>query len=215
MYNTGSLLQGVLVARASGQPFDDFVRTRIIWPLGMRDTDFYAPVSKLDRFAGCGIFTDQQAGKVTRIDRDGAQSAYATAPVFPSGAGGLVSTVDDYHAFARMLLSGGVYNGRRILREEAVREMTRDQLTAEQKAASQFFPGFFDTHGWGYGVGVSTAPDAVSQVPGRYSWDGGFGTSWINDPGRNLVAIVMTQSSDFLFNGALESFWRAVYAAIE
>ena len=130
-----------------------------------------------------------------------------------SALGGLVSTVDDYLAFARMLLAGGVHEGRRLLSAESVREMTKDQLTAAQKAASAsaFFPGFFDAHGWGFGVSVSTAPDAVSPVPGRYGWFGGFGTSWINDPGRGLVAIVMTQSSDFLFNGALDQFWRTLY----
>jgi CubicO group peptidase (beta-lactamase class C family) len=215
MYNTGSLLQGVLVRRASGRDLDAFVRERILVPLGMRDTGFHVPPEKLDRFAGCGVFTDPQKGPL-RMDADGAQSAYATRPVFPSGGGGLVSTVDDYLAFARMLLAGGVHGGRRLLSAESVRQMTKDQLTAEQKAASAttFFPGFFDTHGWGYGVRVSTAPDAISQVPGRYGWFGGFGTSWVNDPTRRLVAIVMTQSSDFLFSGALDEFWRTLYAEL-
>ncbi len=212
MYNTGSLLQGVLVRRASGQNFDAFVRARIFVPLGMKDTGFHVPAEKLDRYAGCGVFTDPQ-GQTHRMDADGAQSAYATPPVFPSGAAGLVSTVDDYLAFARMLLGGGVYRGQRLLSAESVREMTRDQLTAEQKAASasSFFPGFFETHGWGYGLAVTTRPDPVSPVPGRYGWDGGFGTSWINDPARNLVAIVMTQASDFLFDGSLDKFWRTLY----
>lgn len=104
-----------------------------------------------------------------------------------------------------------MHKGRRLLRAESVGEMTRDQLTPEQKAASTFFPGFFDTRGWGYGMAVYTAPDKVSSTPGRYGWDGGFGTSWFNDPAKDLIAIVMTQSSDFLFSGALEEFWRAVY----
>ena len=213
MYNTGSLLQGVLVRRASGQPFETFVRERITGPLGMRDTDFFVPPDKLARFAGCGTFTDPQTKTQSRMDKDGAASAYATRPVFPSGAGGLVSTVDDYLTFARMLLKGGVHARRRLLRAESVRDMTTDRLTPEQKAASTFFPGFFATRGWGYGMAVITAPDAVSPVPGRYGWDGGFGTSWINDPGRDLVAIVMTQSTDFLFSGALDAHWRGVYKA--
>ncbi len=203
MYNTGSLLQGVLVRRASGQAFEAFVRERVTKPLGMYDTDFFVPPAKLPRFAGCGIFTDPKSGAKTRMDRDGAASAYASPPAFPSGAGGLVSTVDDYLAFARMLLKGGVHESRRLLGARSVQDMTIDHLTPEQKASATFLPGFFDTHGWGYGVGVSTAPDVVSRVPGRYCWFGGFGTSWINDPGRDLVAIVMTHSSDFLFSGAL------------
>jgi CubicO group peptidase (beta-lactamase class C family) len=173
------------------------------------DTGFFVPPEKLDRFAGCGYFT-RPPGNKTRMDKDGMESAYAAPPVFPSGAGGLVSTVDDYLIFARMLLNGGKHGSTQILRTETVREMTRDQLTPAQKAASAkaLFPGFFDTHGWGYGVGISTAPDAVSQVPGRYGWDGGFGTSFVNDPDRNLLSIVMTQSSDFLFNGTRDQFWR-------
>ncbi|WP_437287805.1 serine hydrolase domain-containing protein [Sorangium sp. So ce406] len=213
MYNTGSLVQGVLVRRAAEQSFDAFVRERILAPLGMRDTDFHVPANKLDRLAGCGYFTDPQTGAKTRMDRDGAESAYASPPTFPSGAAGLVSTVDDYLLFARMLMNGGVHEGRRILSAASVRAMTADHLTPAQKAASSFFPGFFETHGWGYGLAVITAPDAVSEVPGRHGWDGGFGTSWINDPSRALIGIVMTQASNFLFSGALERFWRSVYVA--
>src|SRR6266496_5394656 len=71
MYNTGSLLQGVLVRRASGKAFEAFVHERITAPLGMRDTAFFVPEGKLDRFAGCGIFTDPQSGTKTRMDKDG------------------------------------------------------------------------------------------------------------------------------------------------
>jgi len=156
---------------------------------------------------------DPSTKKQERMDQDGAASAYATPPVFPSGAAGLVSTVDDYAAFARTLLNGGVHQGRRILSQTSVRAMTTDRLTPGQKAAARFFPGFFEKSGWGYGMRVSTAPDAVASVPGRYGWDGGLGSSWINDPTRKVIAIVMTQSSDFVFNGGLDEFWRGVYAA--
>jgi CubicO group peptidase (beta-lactamase class C family) len=211
MYNTGSLLQGVLVTRASGWDFAVFVRERILEPLGMRDTGFSVPPEKLDRFAGCGWFTDPQTGVGSRMDEDGAQSAYSRPPVFPSGAGGLVSTVDDYLVFARMLQHGGVHGRTRLLSARSVHEMTTNQLTPEQLAASSFFPGFFDTWGWGYGAGVIRTPDAVSAVPGRYGWFGGFGTSWFNDPDRDLIGVVMTQSSDFLFSGTRDAFWKAVY----
>jgi CubicO group peptidase (beta-lactamase class C family) len=213
MYNTGSLLQGVLVARASDRDFPAFVHERILAPLGMRDTGFFVPAEKLERYAGCGLFTDPQTRVASRMDGDGVQSAYSRPPVFPSGAAGLVSTVDDYLLFARMLMDGGRHGGVRLLRAETVREMTTDRLTPEQAAAGMFFPGFFDTWGWGYGVGVVKAPDAVSPVPGRYGWDGGFGTSWFNDPKRDLIAIAMTQASDFLFSGTRDAFWKAIYDA--
>lgn len=213
MYTAGSLLQGVLVRRASGQNFDAFMKDRIFEPLGMEDTGFFVPPHKLRRYAGCGNFTEQ--GKQTRIDRDGVQSAYAKPPAFPAGDAGLVSTIDDYLIFARMLLNGGKHGNKQILRAESVREMTRDQITPEQKSnsANKFFPGFFDTNGWGYGLAISTAPDPISKVPGRYGWDGGFGTSFLVDPNRNLISIVMTQSSDYLFNGARDQFWSQLYTA--
>lgn len=93
--------------------------------------------------------------------------------------------------------------------------MTTNQLTDAQRTASaqSLFPGFFDNHSWGYGVGVQTGPDRNTQTPGAYGWDGGFGASWFTDPNRNLVSIVMTQSSDFLFDGALERYRAAVYAS--
>jgi CubicO group peptidase (beta-lactamase class C family) len=93
------------------------------------------------------------------------------------------------------------------------REITTDDLTPAQKSAAVFLPNFFDTRGWGYGVGVSTAPDAVSPIPGRYGWDGGFGTSWVNDPNRDLIGIMMTHSTDFLFSGGVEAFWRSLYTS--
>ena len=93
--------------------------------------------------------------------------------------------------------------------------MTRDQLTPEHESASakKFFRGFFDTNGWGYGLAISTAPDPISKVPGRYGWFGGFGTDFIVDPNRDLISIVMTQSTDYLFNGARDRFWRELYTA--
>lgn len=213
MYTAGSLLQAVLVRRASGKDFDAFMHERVFEPLGMKDTGFFVPPNKLGRYAGCGNFTEQ--GKKVRMDQDGAESVYAKPPVFPAGDAGLVSTIDDYLIFARMLLNGGKHNNKQILRAESVREMTRDQITPEQKSASakNFFPGFFDKQGWGYGLAISTAPDAISKVPGRYGWDGGFGTSFLVDPNRNLISIVMTQSTDYLFNGARDRFWSEVYTA--
>lgn len=86
--------------------------------------------------------------------------------------------------------------------------------TLEQKVVS---PGNFDLlagRGWGFGVAVVTEPDAFSAVPGRYGWDGGLGTSWLNDPHHGLVAMVMTQSADFLVTDAMPAFWTEVYRAL-
>ncbi|HEV7691666.1 MAG TPA: serine hydrolase domain-containing protein [Hyphomonadaceae bacterium] len=215
LYNVGSLLQGVLVRRASGQDFDTFVSERITGPLGMKDTAFFVAPDKLNRFAGCANFTDPATKKQTRMDKDGAESAYATRPIFPSGAGGLCSTVDDYLAFQRMLLADGELGGKKLLSPESVRLMTTNQLTDEQRKVSDksLTPGMFDAAGWGYGMGVQIAANPDTDIPGAYGWDGGFGSSWFTDPNRKIISIVMTQSPDFLFNGGLAAYRSAVYKA--
>ncbi|MGO4834472.1 serine hydrolase domain-containing protein, partial [Rhizobiaceae sp. 2RAB30] len=111
---------------------------------------------------------------------------------FESGGGGLVSTVDDYHSFCRMLLGKGSYRGKRILSDRSVDEMTTDQITPEQKANSPFVPGFWDNRGWGLGLSILKDP-ANPSGPRRFGWDGGYGTSAYSDPAKDMVGIFMTQ----------------------
>src|SRR5262245_12585590 len=150
MYHTGSEVLGVLIARASGQPFETFLRERIFEPLGMRDTGFSVPASKIDRLA-TSHWTNFVTGKEEVYD-PGPGGQWSRPPAFPSGGGGLVSTVDDYLAFSRMLLGNGVYGRERILSRASVETLTTDQLTPAQKAGSDLVGGYFDTHGWGFGV---------------------------------------------------------------
>ena len=216
LYDAGSSIQGVLVRRASGMDFDTFIEERITAPLGMRDTGFYVPANKFDRFAGCGVWTNAETRQPTRTDRDGTDSAYATRPVFPSGSAGLCSTVDDYLAFARMLKNGGEHNGRRLLSTESVRRMTTNQLSDAVRAASaeSLFPNFFDTYSWGHGLAVQVATNQDTQTPGAFGWEGGFGTSYFVESSRDVISIVMTQCTDFLFDGGLAAYRSAVYRAI-
>jgi CubicO group peptidase (beta-lactamase class C family) len=118
---------------------------------------------------------------------------YSQAPAFEAGGGGLVSTADDFLAFARMLLNKGQVGKERILSPATIAQMTTDQITPAQKTASPFFPGFWDTNGWGFGLSVNTAPDKISATPGRFGWDGGYGTTFIADPAVDLVAILLAQ----------------------
>ncbi|MDQ2830072.1 MAG: class A beta-lactamase-related serine hydrolase, partial [Chloroflexota bacterium] len=113
LYNTGSDVLGVLIARASGQPLDTFLRERLFEPLGMKDTAFSVPAAALDRLAtGYGVNPD--TGALTLNDEPkGGQ--WSQPPAFPSGAGGLVSTVDDYLAFGQMMLNKGMHEDTRIL----------------------------------------------------------------------------------------------------
>src|SRR6266496_3670561 len=122
MYNTGSDVLGVLIARAAGQPFETFLRERIFEPLRMHDTRFYVEPGRLDRFA-TSYWTNPHTRQLEIFD-PAAGGQWSRPPAFPSGAGGLVSTVDDYLAFAEMLLNKGTRAGHRILRRPPVDLMT-------------------------------------------------------------------------------------------
>jgi len=191
MYHTGSDILGVLIARAAGMRFEDFLQQRIFAPLGMKDTAFSVPEAKLDRLSTCYRIDAGSGGLVLYDQARGGM--WARPPAFPSGGGGLVSTLDDYLAFGRMMLNGGRHGADRILSRPAVELMTTDHLTPEQKAASPFFPGFWDNRGWGFGVAIVTRRDSIAAVPGRYGWDGGFGTTWVSDPREKMVAILLIQ----------------------
>jgi CubicO group peptidase (beta-lactamase class C family) len=176
MYNTGSYVLGVLIARASGQSLETFLCERIFEPLGMHDTAFSVPPAKLGRLA-TSYWVNIETGALEFYDSV-ADSRWTRPPAFPDGGAGLVSTVDDYLAFGQMMLNQGTYEGQRILSRPSVELMTTDHLTQEQKARSGFFAGQWDNRGWGFGVGVVTGRDNIWAVPGRFGWDGGYGTSW-------------------------------------
>jgi CubicO group peptidase (beta-lactamase class C family) len=168
LYNTCSDIQGVLIARASGRPLPEFLAERLFEPLGMVDTGFYVPAEKLDRFPAYP--------KQGPVPIEG--GLWQEPPVFPSGAGGLVSTLADWHRFARMLLdSGGI-----VLAPESVRSITTDHLTQEQRDASTLF---LEGNGWGFGGSV--APD------GRYGWVGGTGTTAHLVPATRAIGVLLTQ----------------------
>ena len=189
-YHTGSDVLGVLIARAADQPFETFLEERIFAPLGMADTGFFVPDSKIGRLA-TSYMIDRESGKMVVYD-PGRDGRWSRPPVFASGGGGLVSTVDDYLAFGRMMLNFGRYGGGRVLSRPTVELMTTDQILPAQKAASSFYPGFWDSHGWGLGVSVITARHGYLSV-GSYGWDGGMGTTARNDPREGLTCILLTQ----------------------
>ena len=214
LYNTGSDVLGVLIARATGQPLETFLRERLFEPLGMTDTAFHVPAAKVDRLA-TSYTANRQTGGIDLYDpADGGQ--WTAPPPFPSAAGGLVSTADDYLAFGLMMLRQGRHGNERILSRSAVELMTTDQLTAGQKAVSGFVPGYFDHLGWGFGVSVVTGRDALWATPGRFGWDGGLGTSWASDPAEDLVGVMLHQRAEFpAFSKVYPDFWNSVYQAVD
>ena len=118
LYNTGLDMLGVLMARATGKSLGEFLQERIFAPLGMNDTGFFVPADKRDRLAG-SYWTDFTTGEFGVFD-SAAQSRFAQPPVFESGAGGLVSTVDDLLAFGEMMLKNGKYGDERVLSRRAI-----------------------------------------------------------------------------------------------
>jgi CubicO group peptidase (beta-lactamase class C family) len=210
MYHTGADVLGVLIARASGQPFGTFLRERIFEPLGMKDTAFSVPAHDLDRLV-TSYLTDPDTGALGLFDPPEGQ--WSAPPAFSSGGDGLVSTAPDFLVFADMLLRGG----RPILSRPSVETMTSDHLTPAQKAVSGFFPDDFDGRGWGFGVGVITRRDHLAEPVGQYGWDGGLGTVWRNDPSENMTTILLTNAgftSPRLPNIG-QDFLTGVYAAID
>jgi CubicO group peptidase (beta-lactamase class C family) len=210
LYNTGSDILGVLVARAAAQPFDDFLRARIFEPLGMADTGFVVPAEALDRL-GTHYAADPMSGE--RNVYDEAKGQWSSRPAFPSGAGGLVSTVDDYLRFGRMLLAGGTHDGTRLLSAAMVEAMTTDQLTDAQRAASGPDPA--GAAGWGFGVSMPKA-DSPIRGAGAYGWDGGLGSTWANDPRAGLTGILLTNQAwtSPAPPAVCDTFWRGAYEAL-
>ncbi|HEY5821686.1 MAG TPA: serine hydrolase domain-containing protein [Propionibacteriaceae bacterium] len=181
LYNACSDILGVLIARVSGQSFPDFLAERIFVPLGMVDTGFFVPADQLHRFTS--LYTTEEDGPSLRDAPDG---QWSTPPAFPSGTGGLVSTIDDWLTFGRVLLA----DGRDLLTPESVRQMTTDYLTPAQREGGALF---LEGQGWGFGGTVDVAPVDPWNVDGRYGWVGGTGTTAHIVPSTGMISIMLSQ----------------------
>jgi CubicO group peptidase (beta-lactamase class C family) len=186
MYHTGIDILAVLIARAAGRPLARLMEDRLFAPLGLVDTGFHVPAERIGRLAT----SYRPDGDSLAVWDMAAGGAYALPPSFPNA---LVSTVDDYLVFCRMLLAGGIGPRGRVLSRAAVALMMTDQITPAQKAVSSFAPGFWDASGWGIGGAVVTARNDVCANPGAYGWSGGLGTHFTVDRAEGLVAVLLTQ----------------------
>ncbi|HSQ33260.1 MAG TPA: serine hydrolase domain-containing protein [Gemmatimonadaceae bacterium] len=189
MYQVSADVLGVLIARVSGMSLGEFMRERIFEPLGMTDTAFHVGADDLRRFATSYAFNRQT--KTLDIYDDAADSAWAPQPPFESGGGGLVSTMDDYLAFCRMMLHAGQHAGGRILSRAAVEFMTSDQLSSDNRVGAHLFFGGFSS--WGLGMAVDIGREEIYHSPGRFGWTGGLGTTAYTDPANRLIGILFTQ----------------------
>ncbi|SNT66313.1 CubicO group peptidase, beta-lactamase class C family [Asanoa hainanensis] len=220
-YHISNDVLGVLVARVTGQSFESFLRERIFEPLGMTDTGFHVPAEKIDRFPT--LYAPDPATGEFHVWDEPVGGRWSAPPAFPGGGGGLVSTVDDYNAYFRMLLNGGMHGTERILSRPAVELMTTNRLTAEQQAARHAMAvnnvhlsfGQGQHGGWGFGTAVRTYRGDYAPV-GQFGWDGGSGTSTYADPVNQLTGMVLTQVGMSVGHSAqlIRDFWTTVYQAI-
>jgi CubicO group peptidase (beta-lactamase class C family) len=187
-------IQGYIVEKLSGQKLDVFLRTKILDPLGMKDTGFWVEASKASR--ATNMFT---YGPDKRITAAPDQRVFTTRPAFLSGSGGLYSTTDDYYRFAQMMLNGGEANGRRFLKPSTV-ELMRTNVLAEGVSVDTYGP---PQPGLGFGLDFAIVMDPVAantpEAKNTFYWGGAFGTWFWIDPTNDIVVVGMIQN----VNGSL------------
>jgi CubicO group peptidase (beta-lactamase class C family) len=203
LYSTSTDVCGRLVEIISGRPLDEYFRTEIFEPLGMRDTGFSVPDDKIDRFAA--LYRRDDNRELTLVD-DPLTSSYRKRPKLLSGGGGLVSTTDDYLRFCQMMLNGGELDGTRVLGRKTIELMTTNHLPGGGELAS-FATGFGEVGFTGVGFGLTLAiglgPAATATIgsAGDYSWGGAASTIFWVDPAEELIVIFMVQ---FLLSGTYD-----------
>lgn len=185
---------GIALSRIEGKPLAQVLAERIFAPLGMTDTGFSVNPAGRRRAATMYKLTDGNT-----LTHDVMGPPPITDPPFCTGGAGLFSTIDDYLAFARMLLGGGTVDGVRVLSEESVRLMRSDRLTAEQKQYPFLGAPFWVGRGFGLNLSVVTDPARSRQLfgpggLGTFSWPGAYGTWWQADPAADLILIYLIQN---------------------
>ncbi|MFC5585407.1 serine hydrolase domain-containing protein [Nitratireductor kimnyeongensis] len=194
LYNNGLDVAGILIERATGERLGALMKARLFEPLGMTDTDFFVPPEKQHRLPPLHgpDFTNGTMDIKAYGPEDGID--FSAPPPLDSGAAGLATTVDDYLAFSRMMMNGGELDGRRYLEPETIEEMTRDQLTPQQKTGPHADMFMEDGGaGWGLGVSVGLKKTRPWLTPGSFGWNGGYGTTAYTDPANGIIGIYFSQ----------------------
>lgn len=213
-YDTSITLLGALIERAAGKPLSEVFQERIFEPLGMKDTGFVVPADKLSRLP-VAYQKNQQTGKLEVWDPGGEASFFARPHGFPGAHGGLVSTVDDYCAFARMMLNKGRGRNTQVLSAASVQAMMTDHIPPDVKARSAFVPGFWDLRGWGYALSVIRKTEPGE--PRGFGWDGGYGTVAYWDTATETVVLLFSQRlvDGPTYSDIFHRFFSEAYAALE
>jgi CubicO group peptidase (beta-lactamase class C family) len=196
-YSVSIDVMGYLVQKLSGLSFGEFLRTRLFEPLGMKDTAFFVPPEKIDRFTSC--YQPKAHGGI-KLQDDARESTYATPPALEAGGGGLVSTTHDYMRFCRMLVQGGTLDGVQILSPKTVQLFSLNHLPDNKQLADMAPPGMFSEAGYsgigfsiGCGVNVNVAETRLPGSLGEFFWGGAASTAFWVDPAEELTVVFMTQ----------------------
>ena len=193
-YSVATDVLGYLVEVISGQPFQTYLKEKVLEPLGMVDTDFHVPAAKHDRFAA--NYQPGKDGKLELIDDPG-KSRYLAPRTVNSGGGGLVATAADYLRFCKFMLNKGELDGVRLLGRKTVELMTMNHLKGDM--ADMGMPRFSEStyYGIGFGLGFSVTLDpAKAQIlgsPGEYAWGGAASTAFWCDPAEDMAVVMLTQ----------------------
>lgn len=216
-YSISTDVIGYLVGKISGEPFEEFLKSRILAPLGMEDTDFFVPPDKAQRLAAC--YGLDAKGK-TVLQDDPAKSPFLEPPAFVSGGGGLVSTASDYMKFCQMMLHGGAANGTQFLSPKTIELMTLNHLPDGRELIAMSRSMFSEAAyaGLGFGLGFARTLDvARTQTAGSvgaYHWGGAASTVFWNDPTEELAVVFMTQFIPSSYYPIRRDLRTLVYAAI-
>jgi CubicO group peptidase (beta-lactamase class C family) len=196
-YSISTDILGAAIERISGQSLNEYFAEHIFGPLGMADTHFQLPASKIERVPDCHIW--QPGPARMKLYDPGADTAWAKAPGYFSGGGGLMSTLADYHRFARMLLNQGELDGARIVAPHTLRLMTANHLPggSDLTQVSKSLFSEVDNAGMGFGLGFGVTIDAAQTLlpgnTGEFYWGGMFSTAFFVDPVDDIIMIFMTQ----------------------
>lgn len=192
-YSAATDVLGYLVGKISGMPFDEFLRTRILEPLGMMDTHFHVPDDKAARFAQC--YVPSGAGGLEPAPvRSFREPAHA-----PSGGGGLVSTAGDYMRFCEMLRNGGALGEVRLLGPKTLQLMRANHLPGGRDLADSSISMYTEAtyQGVGFGLGFAMTTDVartqLAGSPGEYWWGGMASTAFWIDPVEDVCVVFLTQ----------------------
>ena len=184
-YNTDIL--GAMIERISGESLDEFLRARILDPLGMRDTHFYLPDAKRSRLATVYSATDEGLERAPDPGGMVGQGAYVTGPRKSfSGGAGLLSTAADYARFLQMMLNGGELDGARIISRKTVDLMTVSHIGDIAYRQGQGF-------GLGFTVVENVGDRGVPGSVGEFGWGGAYHSTYWVDPQEELVVAYFTQ----------------------